>query len=848
MDDTLVVPKTKRKFRGIKAESYLKDKFLHGKPASRSRVLGCTACRGESCTRFLKLMRFFLVCSASLMQLVAPWMLCTLEVVAVLCIYCLGTSRSLVLHPLTHSHHYHFSYRHSLEDIVGISIARTILLSVTYAVGMRYMHRPYLYTSYLLAALCFPAIVVKTILFRYSQDGVSAACLFGLAGLFCWLHVFAARRSVEWVRRRAQLGLTGYGCPWDEAPEDGWTALRRAPDIEEMTKSSDGPEWGEDVAPETLADTDSKFVDVGGVRVHYKEALPPTTHHQGVSGGNTGSIGGSCAERGSSGIVLIHGFGGGVVSWRHVLEPLARHTGLRVVAYDRPAFGLTSRPVPAGDQGNPYTMESQAALVLDLCCQLGLQEVILAGHADGCLLAMKANSLLASERAAGSLSSSSSTAAFTTRPSDSPTPIFRPPSPTLSRDTTHAAAAAAAAAAWPPTGSPSASPTPPSTASHAATGAGGIAGVPAAAAAPATERGPVALSGRRGRRQSAGRQTSSSDHSRTGSSEGEQLYDAASQFGSMGSSSSLCPPFMSTCSSCSLGVQSAYHTPINTSTATPTPNHYPSNPSANCTSSLSPPGFASSTATAHPSGLILAPEGTHTAVCASAAADSCENAGAGGSVAGSGGSSGGAVMFRVNSARYRKPQVAAGGGGGQTPPQSPSLHAWSPNERPCRPLRVIGLALLHPDLSGSLGPSMTRLLARSKLGRSILRPLLRSEIGEVANPRAWYNPEKLTPEVVELYKAPVEGWCEALIETTRLRSSSQKSDLSTCVSDARLLPVFILTGLHDVIVPPTRADQLAQSLPLSRVAVLAECGHLSHEEVPMALLQQLVMFCSQVCL
>jgi len=143
---------------------------------------------------------------------------------------------------------------------------------------------------------------------------------------------------------------------------------------------------------------------------------------------------------------------------------------------------------------------------------------------------------------------------------------------------------------------------------------------------------------------------------------------------------------------------------------------------------------------------------------------------------------------------------------------------------------------------------MTRLLARSKLGRSILRPLLRSEIGEVANPRAWYNPEKLTPEVVELYKAPVEGWCEALIETTRLRSSSQKSDLSTCVSDARLLPVFILTGLHDVIVPPTRADQLAQSLPLSRVAVLAECGHLSHEEVPMALLQQLVMFCSQVCL
>jgi len=71
-------------------------------------------------------------------------------------------------------------------------------------------------------------------------------------------------------------------------------------------------------------------------------------------------------------------------------------------------------------------------------------------------------------------------------------------------------------------------------------------------------------------------------------------------------------------------------------------------------------------------------------------------------------------------------------------------------EKSCAPvlMRVrAGLALLHPDLSGSLGPSMTRLLARSKLGRSILRPLLRTEVGEVANPRAWYNPEKLTPEV-----------------------------------------------------------------------------------------------------
>lgn len=48
----------------------------------------------------------------------------------------------------------------------------------------------------------------------------------------------------------------------------------------------------------------------------------------------------------------------------------------------------------------------------------------------------------------------------------------------------------------------------------------------------------------------------------------------------------------------------------------------------------------------------------------------------------------------------------------------------------CMPV-VLGVVLLHPNLSGVMGPAFSRLLARSKLGRSILRPLLRTEIGEL---------------------------------------------------------------------------------------------------------------------
>lgn len=57
--------------------------------------------------------------------------------------------------------------------------------------------RPYLYSSYLLAAACFPYIIVKIILFRYSKDAVAASAIFIITGLFCWAHVFAARWAVS---------------------------------------------------------------------------------------------------------------------------------------------------------------------------------------------------------------------------------------------------------------------------------------------------------------------------------------------------------------------------------------------------------------------------------------------------------------------------------------------------------------------------------------------------------------------------------------------------------------------------------------------------------------------------
>lgn len=65
----------------------------------------------------------------------------------------------------------------------------------------------------------------------------------------------------------------------------------------------------------------------------------------------------------TSGVIFIHGFGGGVFSWRHLMSAVAREVGCRVVAFDRPGWGLTSRPQRSEweQKGlpNPYELQTQ---------------------------------------------------------------------------------------------------------------------------------------------------------------------------------------------------------------------------------------------------------------------------------------------------------------------------------------------------------------------------------------------------------------------------------------------------------------------------------------------------------
>ena len=67
-------------------------------------------------------------------------------------------------------------------------------------------------------------------------------------------------------------------------------------------------------------------------------------------------------------------------------------------------------------------------------------------------------------------------------------------------------------------------------------------------------------------------------------------------------------------------------------------------------------------------------------------------------------------------------------------------------------LEVKGLVLLGVSLAREVVPSFARVLLHTSLGRHMLRPLLRSEIGQVTTRRAWHDTSKLTSETLDLYK------------------------------------------------------------------------------------------------
>jgi pimeloyl-ACP methyl ester carboxylesterase len=125
-----------------------------------------------------------------------------------------------------------------------------------------------------------------------------------------------------------------------------------------------------DTLPEAqLADEDSRFVEVKQLSIHYKTSqLIPAVPNLAF--------------------VFFHGYGSSLATWREVMEPLAELR--RVIAFDRPAFGLSERPLPGDWQGlNPYSPKAQLELSLALLDELDIDKAVLLAHSTAAPLALQ---------------------------------------------------------------------------------------------------------------------------------------------------------------------------------------------------------------------------------------------------------------------------------------------------------------------------------------------------------------------------------------------------------------------------------------------------------------------------
>lgn len=121
-----------------------------------------------------------------------------------------------------------------------------------------------------------------------------------------------------------------------------------------------------------LAGPDATFVTWQDVELHAR-----------IAGGDSAATDEAPASLGAA---FVHGFGSNLVSFRDVQDRLA-DAGVRSVAWDRPAFGLTER-VTQWRGLNPYAAQAQVDQTVRMLDAAGLDNAVLVGHSAGAPIAI----------------------------------------------------------------------------------------------------------------------------------------------------------------------------------------------------------------------------------------------------------------------------------------------------------------------------------------------------------------------------------------------------------------------------------------------------------------------------
>jgi pimeloyl-ACP methyl ester carboxylesterase len=127
----------------------------------------------------------------------------------------------------------------------------------------------------------------------------------------------------------------------------------------------------------------SAWVEVGGLQVHV-EAVADGAPLLAEAGAELLAV----DEAPERAFLLLHGFGANTRSWGTTLPWLSE--GGLAVAFDRPAFGLTDRPLGGwARDANPYGPAAQVATAIGVLDELGVERAVLVGHSAGGAIALQ---------------------------------------------------------------------------------------------------------------------------------------------------------------------------------------------------------------------------------------------------------------------------------------------------------------------------------------------------------------------------------------------------------------------------------------------------------------------------
>ena len=109
---------------------------------------------------------------------------------------------------------------------------------------------------------------------------------------------------------------------------------------------------------------------------------------------------------------------------------------------------------------------------------------------------------------------------------------------------------------------------------------------------------------------------------------------------------------------------------------------------------------------------------------------------------------------------------------------------------------------------------------------------------------AWHDPDLLPAEMVEYYLKPfkVEYWDKSFWEFTL---ASQPTGIVGRLSEITL-PVLVITGDDDHIVPTADSIRLYRELPNASLEVIHNAGHVPHEEQPQPFIEAVTSFINTI--